>query len=100
MARACGARAEAGGAQSGAFAQTRTAAEWLAYQQAIAVPFGDRVAREELEKPSPDHEVARRGLLAGGNHDDDIDGMMRLFRWFRRDSFIDEAIASGPRPTD
>ena len=48
------------------YAQTRTAAAWLAYQQAIAVPLGDRVAREELEKPSPDYEVARQGLLAGG----------------------------------
>ena len=74
------------------YAQTRSAASWQAYQQAIAVPLGDRVAREELEKPSPDHEVARRGLLAGANHEDDIDGMIRLFRWFRRVSFIDEAI--------
>ena len=74
------------------YAQTRSAASWQAYQQAIAVPLGDRVAREELEKPSPDYEVARRGLLAGANHEDDIDGMIRLFRWFRRVSFIDEAI--------
>jgi hypothetical protein len=38
------------------FAQLRDGAEWFAYQQAIAVPLGDRAAREELEKPSPDFE--------------------------------------------
>jgi PAS domain S-box-containing protein len=74
------------------FAQLRDGAEWTAYQQAIAVPLGDRVAREELEKRSPDYEVARRGFIAGGNHVDDIDGMIRLFRWFRHDRLIDEAI--------
>ena len=83
------------------FAQLRDGAEWLAYQRAIAVPLGDRVAREELEKPAPDFEVARRGFIAGGIDPDDIDGMMRLFRWFRSDRLIDEAIrhlGRGRRP--
>jgi PAS domain S-box-containing protein len=74
------------------FAQLRDGAEWLAFQRAIAVPLGDRVAREELEKTAPDFEVARSGFIAGGIHPDDIDGMMRLFRWFRSDRLIDEAI--------
>ncbi len=74
------------------YAQTRAEASWQAYSQAIAVPLGDRVAREELEKPSPDYELARHGFIAGANHEDDIDGMIRLFRWFRHVSFIDEAI--------
>jgi PAS domain S-box-containing protein len=74
------------------FAQLRDGQEWLAYQQAIAVPLGDRVAREELEKPAPDVEAARRGFIAGGNHPDDIAGMIRLFRWFRSDRLIDQAI--------
>ena len=77
------------------FAQLRDGQEWLAYQQAIAVPLGDRRAREELEKPAPDFEVARRGLIAGGNHPDDVAGMIRLFRWFRSESHISEAIGVG-----
>jgi PAS domain S-box-containing protein len=76
------------------FAQLRDGAEWLAYQRAIAVPLGDRVAREELEKASPDFEAARGGFIAGGNHPDDIAGMIRLFRWFRHDRLIDEAIGT------
>jgi PAS domain S-box-containing protein len=74
------------------YAQTGAEASWQGYLQAIAVPLGDRVAREELEKASPDYEVARRGLIAGGNHEDDLAGMIRLFRWFRHVSFINEAI--------
>jgi len=74
------------------FAQLRDGAEWLAYQRAIAVPLGDRRAREELEKPAPDFEAARGGFIAGGNHPDDIAGMIRLFRWFRNDRLIDQAI--------
>jgi PAS domain S-box-containing protein len=74
------------------YAQTGAEASWQGYLQAIAVPLGDRVAREELDKPSPDYAVARRGLIDGGNHEDDLAGMIRLFRWFRHVSFIDEAI--------
>jgi PAS domain S-box-containing protein len=76
------------------YARTRSEASWQGYEQAIAVPLGDRLAREELDKPAPNHAVARQGFAAGGNHEDDIDGMMRLFRWFRRVSFMDEAIAT------
>src|ERR1700740_3009223 len=28
--------------------------DWRGYQDAISIPLGDRVAREELEKPQPD----------------------------------------------
>ena len=33
---------------------------------ALAMPIGDRIAREALQKSPPDKEAARRGLLAGG----------------------------------
>jgi PAS domain S-box-containing protein len=51
-----------------------------AWATAIAVPLGDRRAREELDKPKPDLQVVREGFLAGQNHDDDIPGMIRLYR--------------------
>src|SRR5690348_7881956 len=47
--------------------------DYQAFTQALSAPLGDRVAREALEQPQPDHERARVGLLAGGNHPDDID---------------------------
>ena len=74
------------------YAHSGAETSWQGYLQTIAVPLGDRLAREELDKASPDYEVARRGFINGGNHADDIAGMIRLFRWFRHVSFIDEAI--------
>jgi PAS domain S-box-containing protein len=56
------------------------AAHHQAWAAAIAVPLGDRRAREELDKPDPDLQVVTEGFLAGHNHADDIPGMIRLYR--------------------
>ena len=37
---------------------------------ALAMPIGDRIAREALQKSPPDKEAARRDLLAGGTQED------------------------------
>jgi PAS domain S-box-containing protein len=63
------------------------------YAAAIAVPLGDRIARIELERPDPDLGLVRSGFLQGGNHPDDIDDMIWLFRYFRRVPFMADAIA-------
>jgi len=75
------------------YARTGSMDDYVRFEEAIAIPLGDRVAREELEKAEPDLDVARRGFLAGRNNFEDIDGMIRLFRRFRRVSYIDRAIA-------
>ena len=74
------------------FAETRSESDFRRYREAIAIPVGDRRAREELEKPRPDFEAARQGFLAGRNHPDDIADMIWLFRRFRNVSYIDKAI--------
>ena len=82
------------------YARTRSADDYQRFKAAIAVPLGDRVAREELEKPVPDLAVARQGFVAGKNYADDIPGMIRLFRVFRNVSYMDRAIAiwvAGPK---
>jgi PAS domain S-box-containing protein len=53
-----------------------------AYRRDIEVQIGDRIAREELEKPKPDYERVYEGFRRGRNHPDDVYGMARLFRWF------------------
>jgi diguanylate cyclase (GGDEF)-like protein len=58
----------------------------------IAIPLGDRDARIEMNKPQPDMEKARQGFLRGGNHPDDIDGMINLYRRFKWVSFMQRAI--------
>jgi PAS domain S-box-containing protein len=74
------------------YAQYHREEDYLRLLGALSVPLGDRVAREELQKAQPDLALALRGLLQGGNHPDDIDGMVRLFRWFRRMPFMANAI--------
>jgi len=67
-------------------------AEFNAYLSAIAIPLGDHLARIELDRPTPDLARAGAGLLAGGNHPDDIPGMIRLYRNFRHIEEVDAAI--------
>ena len=62
------------------------------YQIAIAVPLGDRKAREALDRASPDYETARRGFIEGRNHPEDVDAMARLFVRFRDISYVAKAI--------
>ena len=61
------------------------------------MPLGDRQARLELEKPDPDYEVARAGLLQGRTHPDDIPGVMKLYRRFRHVGHIDKVIRTWAR---
>ncbi|UBM10226.1 diguanylate cyclase domain-containing protein [Cupriavidus metallidurans] len=75
------------------YSRSQLDTDYDAYLAAIAVPLGDRQARIELEKhPRYDHTRAVEGLLIGGNHTDDISGMIRLYRTFRGVAEIDEAI--------
>ncbi|WP_284270099.1 putative bifunctional diguanylate cyclase/phosphodiesterase [Bradyrhizobium iriomotense] len=62
------------------------------YQASLAVPIGDEFGRWELERDPVDTEAARIGFLQGGNHPDDIPGMIWLFRHFSGVSFFKAAI--------
>jgi len=75
------------------YAATRSETDYERYLEAIKVPLGDRKAREELERASPNLELARQGFIEGRNHPDDVASMIRLFRRFRNVSYIDRAIA-------
>jgi len=74
------------------YGASRNEADYQLYLKSIAVPLGDRKARLELEKPAPNLEIARAGFEEGRNHRDDIDGMIDLFRHFRRVEFMSHAI--------
>ncbi len=69
-------------------------ADYVRFRSALAIPLGDRAAREALQRQEPDIEAARRGFLDGGNHPDDIDGLIRMFRWFQRVPFMSRPIAT------
>jgi diguanylate cyclase (GGDEF)-like protein/PAS domain S-box-containing protein len=53
------------------------------FERRLAVPLGDRRAREELQKKTPDRKIAADGFLQGRNHAGDVEGMLELFRRFR-----------------
>ena len=68
-------------------------ADHTAYQDALAVNYGDRLTRIELEKPEPDFELAKAGLLQGHNHPDDVGGMVFITHWFRNVPEIRHALS-------
>lgn len=66
--------------------------QFAQYQTSLAVPIGDEYARWALERDPVDVEIARIGFLQGGNHPDDVPGLIWLFRYFKQVSFLREAI--------
>ena len=61
------------------YAVTGHGADYATFQDFISVSIGDRVARVELEKPHPDYDVVRSGLVQGRNHPDDVTGIAVVF---------------------
>ncbi len=66
--------------------------QFAQYQASLAVPIGDEFARWALERDPVDVEAARIGFLQGGNHPDDVPGLIWLFRHFNQVSFLRDAI--------
>ena len=64
------------------------------FRRNLEIPYGDRLAREELMSPDPRPELLRSGLLRGANHPDDIEKIIRLLIRFRSNSYLREAIES------
>lgn len=62
------------------------------HRQALSVPLGDHDARMALEADPPDHEIAAEGFRRGGNHPDDIPGLIWLFENFSWFSYMSAAI--------
>jgi len=76
------------------YAEHHREQDYERFLSALALPIGDRIARQALQRPEPDRAEARRGLLQGGTHDDDIPGVIRLFLWFHKTPLMADAIAT------
>jgi signal transduction histidine kinase/CheY-like chemotaxis protein len=76
----------------GQYLRSGDEADWQRHLAALAVPLGDRAAQLELEKPRPDFEVVRRGLLQGGNDPADLDLIMGFYRLFRHVPLVAAAV--------
>ncbi len=77
----------------GRYIASRDTVDYLRFQNALAVPLGDRRARMALQQDPPNLDAARRGFLDGGNHPDDVGAMIQLFLRFQRVNFMADAIA-------
>lgn len=75
------------------YAQARDSKYYERYQQALAIPLSDHRARLEMDRPDFDYAQAHAGLLGGGNHPDDIPGMIRLYRCCAGYSYFRRAVA-------
>lgn len=64
------------------YASSHAPSEFVQFEAALKVPLGDRRAREGLMQAHPDMAAIRQGFKDGGNHPDDIDGMIQLFLYF------------------
>jgi diguanylate cyclase (GGDEF)-like protein/PAS domain S-box-containing protein len=54
--------------------------DYEAFRTHLAVPLSDRSARIELESDQPNMALVRQYLLGGGNHSDDVPGLIILLR--------------------
>lgn len=76
------------------YAENHREADYKRFMSALAVPLGDRTAREALQQREPDVARARQGFLDGGNHPDDVAGLIQMFRWFQHVPFMSEPIST------
>jgi signal transduction histidine kinase len=71
---------------------TRDEIDYRKFQEFMKVPQGDHKTRIELTRRDPDMEVARQGFREGRNNAEDVDGMIKLFKRFHNNFYINRAI--------
>ncbi len=76
------------------YAASHAKEDYQRFQQALQTPLGDKQARLELEKESPNLKMVYDGFLQGRNRPEDIDGMVKLFRRYHRTKYMSEAVAT------
>ncbi len=75
------------------YAASHAESDYQQYLAEIAVPSGDKQARLELQRSSPDMALVRQGFLQGRNSPEDVGSMSMLFRQFGHVGYIARAIA-------
>jgi signal transduction histidine kinase len=74
------------------YVMTKDEWDYLAFGEALKIPDGDRRARVELEKFSPDMQIVREGFIQGHVDPADIESIVDLLRRFYWVSYIQEAV--------
>jgi hypothetical protein len=74
------------------YSRSHNEADYQKFKDFMKVPGGDHKTLVELDKEHPDMNIARQGFIEGRNHEDDVNGMISLFRRFHNISYINRAI--------
>jgi len=74
------------------YAHSHNEKDYQNFREFLKVPIGDNKTRIELQKPNPDLQVARQGMIEGRNHPADVDGMISLLLRFHSISYIERII--------
>ena len=74
------------------FAATGDEKYYTNFKKNLEIPMGDRKARLEMLKRNYNFQTIHDGFKQGGNHPNDIDGMIKLLMRFNRISYIRDAI--------
>ena len=64
------------------YTETGRERDFEEFNRAMQVSLGDRQARVEMTKATPDYSRINEGFLQGHVHPDDIPGVVRLVRRF------------------
>lgn len=75
------------------YGQTRDPVYYERFRQALAIPLSDREARIEIDKEEYDYAKASAWLRRGGNHPDDIRGLILLYRCCAEFPYVAQAVA-------
>ena len=67
--------------------------DYAQFQSELAVPLSDMRARREMDKDEMDWEVVREGFLGGRNAEEDVRGMVWLYRNFKHIYLMARAIS-------
>ena len=73
------------------YGQTHDRSNYLTFLELLKVPRGDKVARLELRKASPDFETVKRGFSEGRMQAKDIPGVLRFVREFSELQYVRSA---------
>ncbi len=74
------------------YSETFSEIHYVNYLKNIETPIKLGQARLELEKSDPDYDKARQYFLEGGDHPDDISGVIRLYTRFRKIWYIKKIV--------
>lgn len=74
------------------FLNTKEEKYFSEFQRHIKICLGDRNARLELLKIKPNFDLAYSGLIEGGLHPEDIPGIVRMVRYFKKFPYIKDSL--------